>query len=566
MINQITAQLRAAGSFDEAHSLIVRPALGGHEIVSGHHRALAASAAGMSEVPCWIRDMSDEDAYMALALENIQSPLTPLEEGLHALKSQMSQRDYAAKVGKGMGAIQPRVQAAAVMTACNHVNTADLSPYWRSLSEIHAAPKWLWKAMVDALVTGSWTVEQTRRKVGEVKEFAPPPSWADADAVSKSVVEGEMSKRAVESFQSALDKCIAELERAQHLDPNWPGTTWLMKDLMGLSRLSDVQEVCARHLGMQAQRVAKARAEEMEETRRKEADAARIARLHENVSLTEWKTLTADQQHALLTEPPAKTGQFNKQDNAAIEWAQFSWNPMTGCQHDCPYCYARDITENAKTASAFPNGFEPTLRPNSLFKPRLMVPPEKAATDTRFRNVFTCSMADLFGRWVPREWIEAVLREIRAAPNWNFLCLTKFPKRMAEFDIPPNAWMGTTVDLQARIPNAEAAFANVKSGVRWLSVEPMLEPLRFKNLDRFHWIVIGGSSRSTQTPEFIPPVAWVIDLVNQARDAGLKVYMKTNLGIQNRILELPFDAPVGDLFGQTAPDVFKYLGKQKDVA
>ena len=88
----------------------------------------------------------------------------------------------------------------------------------------------------------------------------------------------------------------------------------------------------------------------------------------------------------------------------------------------------------------------------------------------------------MFGRWVPRESILAILAMIAAAPEWNFLRLTKFPKRVAEFDIPANAWMGTTVDLQARVAAAEAAFANVGSTVRWLSCEP----LRFSRLDRFH--------------------------------------------------------------------------------
>ena len=24
-----------------------------------------------------------------------------------------------------------------------------------------------------------------------------------------------------------------------------------------------------------------------------------------------------------------------------IDWATMSWNPVTGCRHGCPYCYAR---------------------------------------------------------------------------------------------------------------------------------------------------------------------------------------------------------------------------------
>jgi protein gp37 len=136
-------------------------------------------------------------------------------------------------------------------------------------------------------------------------------------------------------------------------------------------------------------------------------------------------------------------------------------------------------------------------------------------------------------------------------------------RRMAEFDLPPNAWMGTTVDLQARVANAEAAFARLKesghTGIRWLSIEPMLEPLKFKHLDLFHWIVIGGASRSSRTPAFRPPLPWIIDLYAQARSVGCAVYMKTNL-LGNRVLEPPFDAPInGD--PTEAPEAFHYLGK-----
>jgi len=41
----------------------------GYEIVSGHHRKPAAERA---DVPCWVHEMSYDDAYMALALCNAQ--------------------------------------------------------------------------------------------------------------------------------------------------------------------------------------------------------------------------------------------------------------------------------------------------------------------------------------------------------------------------------------------------------------------------------------------------------------------------------------------------------------
>jgi protein gp37 len=67
-------------------------------------------------------------------------------------------------------------------------------------------------------------------------------------------------------------------------------------------------------------------------------------------------------------------------------------------------------------ATAYPHGFEPAFRPAALLAPRHTKVPEEAEKDTRYRNVFTCSMADLFGGWVPAEWIEAVFNEIRNAP------------------------------------------------------------------------------------------------------------------------------------------------------
>jgi protein gp37 len=168
---------------------------------------------------------------------------------------------------------------------------------------------------------------------------------------------------------------------------------------------------------------------------------------------------------------------------------------------------------------------------------------------------------------VPAAWIEAVLREIAQAPQWNFLCLTKFPKRAIEFTLPPNLWMGTTVDLQARVKAAEDAFAKITAGVRWLSIEPMLEPLRFQHLERFDWMVIGGASPTSQTgespatPEWHPPFAWIEDVLRQARAAECKVYFKTNL-LRKRLLEMPFDAPI---LGENAPlpEVFAYLKAQE---
>jgi protein gp37 len=241
-------------------------------------------------------------------------------------------------------------------------------------------------------------------------------------------------------------------------------------------------------------------------------------------SVEAWAALAPADRQRIVAEA-AGDGQFNAQDTDSIEWARWSWNPVTGCLHNCAYCYARDIAMRF-----YPQQFAPTFLPHRLTAPAKTVVPERAAQEIGYRNVFVCSMADLFGKWVPEDWITAVFERVRAHPEWNFLFLTKFPQRLAERDWPDNAWCGTTVDTQERVKIAEKAFRGVTAGVRWLSVEPMMERLTFTSLEMFNWIVIGGATASTQTEAFDPPMEWVRHLLDQVETAKIPhVYAKANL-------------------------------------
>lgn len=241
-------------------------------------------------------------------------------------------------------------------------------------------------------------------------------------------------------------------------------------------------------------------------------------------------------------KPKAKTPSKSKATfnltNDKIEWARWTWNPVTGCKHGCKYCYAREIAES--DSRAFPEGFTPRLIPERLAAPdRMAVPTIDPATKqiiaadqkTGWRTVFVCSMGDLFGKWVPDDWVLQVFDAVSNAPDWNFLFLTKNPERMAGLDWPKNAWAGTTVDEQSRVQRAEEAFANVDATVRFLSCEPLSERLDFTQLERFHWVIVGGRSGTKRMPAMQPDWEWVGHLVSQARAAKCKVYLKPNLVI-----------------------------------
>lgn len=218
---------------------------------------------------------------------------------------------------------------------------------------------------------------------------------------------------------------------------------------------------------------------------------------------------------------------FNKTTDS-IEWAKWSWNPVTGCKYGCSYCYAKDIANRF-----FEEKFEPTYHPERLSAPANTKPTGGPGGN----GVFVCSMADLFGDWIPNEWIFSVIEQIEKNPQWNFILLTKNPERLKTFEFPDNAWVGTTIDSQARAESAQKHMPDVRAKIRFISCEPLLEPVKFDDLSWCHWVIIGGRSRNSAGAESQPEWSWVNDLTRSSYDAGCKVYWKPNLTIRPR--EMP---------------------------
>ena len=176
-----------SGGFDPAHALIVRPFNGGHQIISGHHRLEAAKRAGIESVPCWVRELDDEAAYMALVTSNSQGELSPLEIGLHALGVEFDKRGngasggglkgYAASVGRGASTITEYRNAAKVaINSVDRIN--ELSHKTQHLSAIHALPESCWQPAVEAMLSGGWSAKDTGNAVCRVREaLAEKPAW-----------------------------------------------------------------------------------------------------------------------------------------------------------------------------------------------------------------------------------------------------------------------------------------------------------------------------------------------------------------------------------------------------
>ncbi len=146
-------------------------------------------------------------------------------------------------------------------------------------------------------------------------------------------------------------------------------------------------------------------------------------------------------------------------------------------------------------------------------------------------------MADLFGDWVPSEWIEKVLQVIQKTPRHKYFLLTKYPKNLVKYQYPQWAWVGMTIDKQERVTGIE--YLKQVTAVRYISFEPLLEPIDI-DLYGIDWIIIGGCTGSRR---FTPPKEWVDSLIGEARKHGIVVFLKENLGYPEVIQEWPEGPP-----------------------
>lgn len=213
-----------------------------------------------------------------------------------------------------------------------------------------------------------------------------------------------------------------------------------------------------------------------------------------------------------------------------IEWTESTWNPVTGCtkvSSGCKNCYAERMAARLQSMGQanYRNGFQVTCHEHALCLPLDWKKPQ---------TIFVNSMSDLFHEEIPDEFIARVF-DVMVRANWHrFQVLTKRTDRLHELapylPWPDHIWLGVSVENSACTKRI-SALRNTPAKVKFLSMEPLIGPVKHLNLSGIDWVIVGGESGPGARPM---NEAWVIDIKQQCDLAQVPFFFKQWGGVNKK--------------------------------
>lgn len=256
-----------------------------------------------------------------------------------------------------------------------------------------------------------------------------------------------------------------------------------------------------------------------------------------------------------------------------IEWTRgddgtpgATWNVADGCtrvSEGCLHCYIERqipfrIEHRRFDGSDIGSTTGVRLHPQRLAFPLSWVKPMR---------IFVCSMADLFHKEIPDEYIAQVWAVMALAPRHTFIVLTKRHDRMhsligsprfaglvylalnsmlatwarrhriadetitaaldgfarGNFMVLPNVWLMVTAENAKWLRTRGDSLRQTPAAIRGLSIEPLLEPIHDANLSGFDWVIVGGESGPGSRPMHPD---WALSLLDQCQTAGVAFQFK----------------------------------------
>ena len=244
-------------------------------------------------------------------------------------------------------------------------------------------------------------------------------------------------------------------------------------------------------------------------------------------------------------------------ETTGITWTDHTFNPWMGCAKispGCTNCYAERDAARWKLAKW--GASEPRKRTSTAYWKQPATWNRKNEALGVRTKVFCASFADVFEdhRDLP-PWRAALWPIIEATPFLDWLILTKRPENVVDMvpqkwlldGFPPNYWPGITVEDQEATKRIPFLQKWKGGGPRWISAEPLLEPLRLDEFlevpcnclipalegagqhspacsifkgPAFDWIIVGGESGPSTQAVRPFSIEWARDILAQVRTWG----------------------------------------------
>ena len=183
-----------------------------------------------------------------------------------------------------------------------------------------------------------------------------------------------------------------------------------------------------------------------------------------------------------------------------IQWTDETWNPIRAQHREtqamgwhceriskgCENCYAETLNQRQRfgIGTGLPYTQPSRDKVDIVLDAGVL---EKPLRWRKPRQVFVCSMTDLFGEWVPDVMLHRVFSVMALTPHITYQVLTKRPERMRDYlssgvgaiaDWPlPNVWLGVSVEDQRAANKRIPILLDTPAAVRFLSCEPLLGPV-----------------------------------------------------------------------------------------
>ena len=256
--------------------------------------------------------------------------------------------------------------------------------------------------------------------------------------------------------------------------------------------------------------------------------------------------------------------------STSIEWTDFSVNPIRARRKGSTATkggYASGVGHYCeKMSPGCRNCYASTLQPRfglPLFQEQrngdteVFFDASKLEEVLRLKKparIFWCDMTDMFGRWVPNEWIAACFGVMAATPHLTHQVLTKRADRLPEWfawaekrgedgaamfgDDPldwrirqmihvaarrqgadlnadrhqnhggpwplPNVHLGVSVENQGTADERIPRLLSCPAAIRWISAEPLLEAVDLERIDatKAGWRSVNGTPEPTAISAF----------------------------------------------------------------